>query len=250
MTPEEFKQDIQKSKKILEDIAGTEVIGYRAPSYSITRKSLWAFEILAEEGYRYDSSIFPIHHDRYGIPDAPRFPFVIPLNGNANFEFSALNVESRITPNSELRTPHLGLCGGADVSGNSNPQFEIRNSKSILEFPISTMRILGRNLPISGGGYFRLLPYSIVKKGLKEINEKERMPFVFYLHPWEFDPDQPQMSSISKKSRFRHYVNLNKTENRFETLLSDFNFSSIEDVLNTKVSIYYSEPQAERSSNL
>ena len=106
LSPDQFRRDVRKSKELLEDIVGEEVIGYRAPSYSITRKSLWALEILAEEGYRYDSSIFPIHHDRYGIPDAPRFPFVIPLNGNSNLEFSSLNFELR-------KTPNLGVCAGA-----------------------------------------------------------------------------------------------------------------------------------------
>ena len=223
MTPHQFREDIRKGKKILENIVGEGVWGYRAPSYSITERSLWAFEILVEEGFRYDSSVFPIWHDRYGIANAPRFPFVIPVNGNSDFE-------SKIALNFELQTPKLGMCASAAVTRNSNQQFAIRNSQWILEFPISTVRLFGQNIPLSGGGYFRLLPYRMVKGGLRKICETERMPFVFYVHPWEIDPDQPRFRNCNRLSRFRHYVNLGKTESRFRKLLNDFHFSPIRDV--------------------
>jgi len=210
MTPGEFREDVRKSRKILEDIIGEEVIGYRAPSYSITNKSQWAFEVLAEEGFKYDSSIFPIHHDFYGFPNAPRFPFAISLNGNNEFEFSVLNVELNPTQNSTLIT---------------------QNSNFIIEYPISTVKLLGQNVPLSGGGYFRLFPYPMVKRGLNRINKKEGQPFIFYLHPWEIDLEQPRINGLSSRSSFRHYVNLKKTEFKFKKLLSDFEFSSIKESL-------------------
>ncbi len=207
---EEFREDIKKSKAILQDITGSEVMGYRAPSYSITNKSSWAFEVLVEEGFKYDSSIFPIHHDFYGMPNAPRFPFVISLDGNSNFEFLMLNLE----------------LGTAAPQHSSTP-----SQSSIIEFPLSTVKVFGQNFPISGGGYFRLLPYSLIKYGLKSINEKENKPFTFYLHPWEIDPEQPRIKALLSRSTFRHYVNLNKTEFKFKRLLSDFQFSSIKELL-------------------
>jgi len=198
---DEFRQDIRKSKAILEDVTGSEVIGYRGSNYSITNKSRWAFEILAEEGFKYDSSIFPIHHDIYGMVNAPRFPFVVSLNGNNKLEFSVLNVELNPTQNSALIT---------------------QNSKFIIEFPLSTVKVFGQNIPISGGGYFRLFPYSFIRKGLKSINQKENKQFIFYVHPWEFDTDQPRVNGAAILSKFRHYVNLQKTEIKFKKLLSDF----------------------------
>ncbi len=219
---EEFREDIKRAKGVLEDITGSEVIGYRAPSYSITNKSRWAFEILVEEGFKYDSSIFPIRHDFYGMPNAPRFPFLISLNGTNNYEFSVLNYElgdsKFITQNSKLNI-------------NNSITHSLINSNSLIEFPISTVRILWQNFPISGGGYFRLFPYPLIRKGLKSINEKESKPFIFYLHPWEIDFDQPRIKSLSLKSRFRHYVNLIKTEEKFRKLLKDFDFSSIRNIL-------------------
>ncbi|HVP41537.1 MAG TPA: XrtA system polysaccharide deacetylase, partial [Candidatus Krumholzibacteriaceae bacterium] len=207
---DEFTQDIRRAKSILEDITGAKVMGYRAPSYSITNKSQWAFEILAEEGFKYDSSIFPIHHDFYGMPEAPRFPFAISLNGNNNVEFSMLNCESNVFNNSKLNT---------------------QNSHFIIEFPLSTVKVLGTNFPISGGGYFRLFPYLLIKRGLRSINEKEGRPFIFYMHPWEIDSDQPRVKGLSSRSSFRHYVNLDKTESRFRRLLKDFQFSTVKNVL-------------------
>jgi polysaccharide deacetylase family protein (PEP-CTERM system associated) len=243
---DEFRQDIRKAKAILEDITGSEVVGYRAPSYSITNKSRWAFEVLVEEGFKYDSSIFPIHHDFYGIPNAPRFPFAISLNGNSNFEFSMLNCElgtaapqhgsTAAFSNSLTHSPNNS------ISNNSTPQSSVplegvtpnsalSTQHYLLEFPVSTVRLLGQNLPIGGGGYFRLFPYSLIKKGLKSINEKEQKPFIFYIHPWEIDSAQPRVNGLSSRSKFRHYVNLDKTESKFKKLLEDFQFSTIRQIL-------------------
>jgi polysaccharide deacetylase family protein (PEP-CTERM system associated) len=213
----EFKEDIHKAKSILEDITGHGVIGYRAPSYSITQESKWVFEVLAEEGFKYDSSIFPIQHDFYGMPDAPRFPFLVSLNGTGIPEFKSLEYTQTLefkTLNFEYKTP--------------NP--EPRTPNFIIEFPLSTIRIGHFNLPLSGGGYFRLLPYFLVKRGLKSINQVEGQPFIFYLHPWEVDPAQPRIKAAGLKSRFRHYLNLNKTEGRLKQLLMDFDFSPLKDL--------------------
>ncbi len=201
---DEFRQDIKRAKAILEDITGSEVVGYRAPGYSITNHSKWAFEILIEEGFKYDSSIFPIRHDFYGMPQAPRFPFIVSLNGNHHFEF----IDST---------------------------FVTQNSK-LVEFPISTIKLFGFNLPFSGGGYFRLFPYWLIKKGLRRINETEQKPFIFYLHPWEIDSEQPRVQALSLRSRFRHYINLDKTESKFKNLLRDFKFSPILNLLTNSIS--------------
>ena len=176
MTPRQFAEDVRRTKCILESICGQPVIGYRAPSYSITRKSLWAFDVLLQEGYLYDASVFPIRHDRYGIPDAPRHPYRVQ-----------------------------------------------REFGSIWELPGSTIRCAGQNVPIGGGGYFRLFPYGITRRAIKRVNRVERRPIMFYLHPWEIDPDQPRISA-SGLSRFRHYQNLAKTEARLLRLLTDFSF--------------------------
>ena len=185
-----FREDIRKAKAILEEQAGQQIIGYRAPSYSITRSTDWAFDELLDAGFQYDSSIFPMKHDFYGIPDWPRFA------GYAVKEKSGWKAEDE--PSSRER--------------------------SIREIPITTLRLGGRNLPIAGGGYFRLLPYDVTRWGLKRINRVEKKPFVFYLHPWEFDPAQPRMTGAGAKSRFRHYLNLSRTESRFKRLLQDFHF--------------------------
>ena len=175
LTPEEFREDTFKAKAVLEKISNKKITAYRAPSYSITRKSLWALDILKDAGFTTDSSIFPIAHDIYGIPDAPRFPYEM---------------------------PDLGL----------------------VEFPVSTAIFFGRRIPVSGGGYFRLFPYWFTKMALKKINDQEKQPFVFYIHPWEIDPDQPRFKHARLFSRFRHYNNLQKTRGRFERLLNDFDF--------------------------
>ncbi|MGI6656373.1 MAG: XrtA system polysaccharide deacetylase [Desulfobulbus sp.] len=172
--PDEFKADTRKAKELLEDITGAAVLGYRAPSYSITSKSLWAIDILRELGFLYDSSIFPIYHDTYGIPDAPRFPY--------------------------------------------------RHPNGLVEYPMSTALVFGRKVPVSGGGYFRLFPYALTRQALRRVNVNERKAFVFYLHPWELDPEQPRVRNARFLSKFRHYNNLNRTEPRLHRLLSDFSF--------------------------
>lgn len=182
-TPEEFRQDLRQAKQRLEDLTGTAVIGYRAPSYSITAQSLWALDILIEEGFSYDSSIFPVHHDRYGMPDAERFPHIL----------------------------H-------------------RPTGEIIEFPPSTVRIGNTNIPISGGGYFRLYPYRLFRLGWQRINRSEAEPAIFFLHPWEVDPDQPIVPG-TRLNILRHRVNLKHTESKLERLLKDFTFTSVSQVL-------------------
>lgn len=192
-----FGEDIRRSKAILEALAGAEVMGYRAPSYSISHQTPWAFDELLAAGYRYDSSIFPIQHDFYGIPDWPRF-------------------------------------GGPAVKaadGSWQPAETLNGEPSIIELPITTMKIGRKKFPIAGGGYFRLFPYEVTRWGLKRINREDNQPFVFYLHPWEFDPLQPRMKGVGWKSRFRHYLNLDKTEGRFKQLLEDFRFGAIQESL-------------------
>lgn len=198
-TPKAFREDISKSKKILEDLTGCQVSGYRAPTYSITEKTLWALHIIAEEGYKYDSSVFPIRHDYYGIPLAPRFPFFWDLNGQK-----------------------------PEIYKNHNTAKVKSDTGLIAEFPISASRVLGYNFPCSGGGYFRIFPYTLIRNRLKAIN-KSKKPFMFYLHPWELDPGIPVVKNISLLSKFRTYINLSRTQYRFERLLSDFKFSSIQD---------------------
>jgi polysaccharide deacetylase family protein (PEP-CTERM system associated) len=183
-SPELFREETLRSKSLLEDIVQLPVRGYRAASYSITARSLWALDILAEAGFEYDSSIFPVRHDRYGMPDAPRFPY-------------------------QLTTP---------------------NGQSLVEFPLSTASFLGYRLPMAGGGYFRLYPYPLTRAGLRQINNKAGKPFIFYLHPWEIDVDQPRIAA-SWLSRFRHYNNLGKCEARLHKLMSEFQFTTSRDVL-------------------
>lgn len=198
-TETEFKEDVKISKKILEDIVGEEIIGYRAPVYSITRNSMWIFKVLIEEGFKYDSSIFPVRRYRYGTPNTPRFPYVVTLDGQP---------------------------GSTDLTGSTDS-----TDGFIVEFPITTIRVLGENLPIAGGGYFRLFPYWFTKWSLKRINITEKKPFIFYIHPWELDVDQPRIRSASNLAKLRHYVNLNKTEDKLRRVLTDFDFSSVREVL-------------------
>lgn len=186
-TPEIFRAETRQSKALIEDICQRPIIGYRAATYSITQRSLWALDILHEEGFKYDSSIFPMRHDRYGIPDAHPYPHI-------------------------LRTPA---------------------GYSLVEFPISVSRFGKFKLPVAGGGYFRLFPYALTKWGLEQINH-EGHEFVFYLHPWEVDPKQPRIPDASALSRFRHYLNLARTQPRLDQLLQDFSFSSMQDVLRAK----------------
>ena len=178
-TPDEFRTDVRRAKRLLEDAGGVEVRGYRAPSFSVTSRSLWALDVLLEEQYRYDASIFPIRHDRYGIPGAPRHSHVLHRTGG-----------------------------------------------SLIEAPPSTIRLGATNLPVAGGGYFRLLPYRWTQLGIRRINRTERKPAIFYLHPWEIDPAQPRLAA-GAVSKFRHYWNLQKTEGRLRRLLGDFRFGPL-----------------------
>jgi polysaccharide deacetylase family protein (PEP-CTERM system associated) len=167
-----FLADIRLAKAILEDVSGEEVQGYRAPSFSIGPGNAWAFDCIAAAGYRYSSSIYPIRHDHYGVPDAPRFPH--------------------------------------------------RVREGLMEVPIATVRVMRRNWPAGGGGYFRLLPYAVSRWSIRRINEADGMPAIFYFHPWELDPEQPRVAGASAKARFRHYVNLDRVQIRLRQLLNDF----------------------------
>lgn len=183
LTPEQFRQDVRRAKRTIEDAAGCRVDGYRAPSFSVTAASLWALDVLIEEGHTYDASIFPIHHDRYGIPAAPRFPHVID-----------------------------------------------RAAGSIVEVPGATVRVAGTNLPVAGGGYFRLLPYAWTRWGISHVNRHDRRPVTFYLHPWEIDPDQPRLV-VSRTTALRHYTGLRATHARLDRLMTEFRFDSIASML-------------------
>lgn len=179
-TPAAFLADIKLAKVVLEDIAGCQVNGYRAPSFSIGMSNPWAHGCIEEAGYAYSSSVYPVKHDHYGVPDAPRFPYAV---------------------------------GGG-----------------LIEIPISTVRRLGRNWPVGGGGYFRLLPYSVSAWGIRQVNEEDGKPAIFYFHPWEIDPGQPVVGQASAKTRFRHYVNLARTEARLQRLLRDFAWGRMDEV--------------------
>jgi len=186
-SPAEFRADVRRAKTLLEDAAGVAVHGYRAATFSIGRDNLWAFEILAGEGYRYSSSIFPVHHDLYGMPHAPRVPFT--------------------------------ACS------------------RLMEFPLTTVRLLGRNLPCAGGGYFRLLPYGLLTWAMRRVNQTDHLPCIFYLHPWEVDPDQPRQHAASFKSRLRHYTNLNRTAGRLRCLLREFRWGRMDEAFRDELEI-------------
>ena len=181
-----FAAETARSKQILEDIVQAPVTGYRAASYSITKSSLWALDIIADLGFKYDSSIFPVHHDRYGIPGAPD------------------------------RIHRIALA----------------NSSELIEFPLSSYDFMGNNIPVAGGGYFRFYPYSLTRWFLNRLSATGR-PFVFYVHPWEVDPEQPRIKEASAMSRFRHYLNLERCEARLERLVADFSFTTMQQVLTT-----------------
>ena len=175
-----FFSDIQLAKIVLEDLVDSEVTGYRAPSFSIGSGNLWAFDCLARAGYRYSSSVYPIRHDHYGMPDSPRFAY------------------------------------------------EVR--PGLMEIPITTLRLFNRNLPSSGGGYFRLLPYALSRWMLSRVNGHENQSGVFYFHPWEIDPGQPRVEGISCKTRFRHYFNIDRMEARLHQLLGDFKWGRMDQI--------------------
>ena len=182
-SPDEFREETIRAKGLLEDITGEAVFGYRAASFSITKQSLWALDILQETGFEYDSSVFPVHHDRYGIPDA-------------------------------CRTPHV---------------VELQNGASLVEVPMTAAEYVGVNVPVSGGGYFRLYPYWFTRMSARRVNSAGR-PWVFYVHPWEVDPDQPRLD-VRGLSRFRHYNNLDTTESRLRQMLNDFEFNTMKSYL-------------------
>jgi polysaccharide deacetylase family protein (PEP-CTERM system associated) len=183
-SPREFREETVRAKSFLEDTLGHPVAGYRAASFSVTQASLWALDILIDAGFHYDSSIFPIHHDLYGLPGA--------------------NPE-----------PHR-------VSAPSG--------RTIAEFPMSAAKFFGVQVPVSGGGYFRILPYWLTRAGLRQINQRRGRPFAFYLHPWELDPGQPRIK-VGAFSRFRHYTNLERCEGRLRRVLADFAFTSMHEAL-------------------
>ena len=180
-----FYADIASAKRTLEDIAGVNVRGYRAPSFSIGATNAWAFECIERAGYAYSSSIYPIRHDHYGMPDAPRFTH--------------------------------------------------RVRDELVEVPVTTARLFHHNLPAGGGGYFRLMPYPISQWLLHRVNRVDRQPAVFYFHPWEIDPHQPRIRGINLKTRFRHYVNLGRTERRLKRLLADFRWGRVDEVILNRV---------------
>ena len=172
LTPAQMRDDLLRAKSLLEDIGGQPIRGYRAPSFSLGKHNLWALDVITDTGHHYSSSIYPVKHDHYGIPDAPRFAF--------------------------------------------------RHANGLLEIPVTTTRVLGRNLPAGGGGYFRLLPYAASRWMIERVQERDGQSSMFYFHPWEIDPDQPQIDGISWKSRFRHYNNLERMQGKLTRLLRDF----------------------------
>lgn len=178
LTPQQLYEDVHRAKTILEDIGGQAVLGYRAPSFSIGTANLWALDTLLEAGYRYSSSIYPVKHDHYGMPDAPRFAH------------------------------------------------EVR--PGLIEVPPTTLRLFDRNLPSSGGGFFRLLPYGVSRWMLQQVNSRDAQSAIFYFHPWEIDEGQPRISGIDAKTRFRHYVNIDRNERKLRRLLRDFRWGRMD----------------------
>jgi polysaccharide deacetylase family protein (PEP-CTERM system associated) len=250
----EFREDVRRSKSLLEDLAGQPVLGYRAPSYSISPQTLWAFDELVDAGYRYDSSVFPIRHDLYGMPDWPRFPFQVERLEDGNWvpaepEAPRLGGEDARKLGSQESRANCQQPGVPFSSLPASRPPSAHEPYTLLEVPIPTMRLMGRNLPIAGGGYFRLFPYAVTRWGLGRINRTEGRPFLFYLHPWELDPDQPRMEGAGLKSRFRHYLNLGRTEGRFMRLLQHFGFAPVRDVVSRALA-QPSRPAAQPSSRL
>jgi len=188
LSPDEFRTDTRAAVRAIEDAAGVQIYGYRAPSWSITKECLWALDILAEEGFTYDSSIFPIHHDLYGVPGARRFPYA----------------------------------------------HRLKDGHSLLEFPPTTARFLGQNLPAAGGGYLRIFPQAYTRWVFRQFEEKYGERVVVYLHPWELDPEQPRVRG-KWKSRLRHYTNLQKMERRLELLLENYSFQPFSEIVESKV---------------
>jgi polysaccharide deacetylase family protein (PEP-CTERM system associated) len=171
--PAAFRADVERTRLTLEDIGGVPVVGYRAATFSIGARNQWAFQVLQEAGYAYSSSINPIRHDLYGMPDAPRTPF----------------------------KPEGG---------------------TLWEIPMTTVAAFGRNWPCAGGGFFRLLPYQLYRRGLAAVNRHEHLAGIFYFHPWEIDPGQPRVAGCGWKSRVRHYTNLSRMQSKLERVLREF----------------------------
>jgi polysaccharide deacetylase family protein (PEP-CTERM system associated) len=180
LSPEQFRADVIESKLILEELSGASVIGYRAPSFSIGRTNLWAHDVLAETGHLYSSSVYPVAHDHYGMPEAPRFKY--------------------------------------------------RTASGLIEIPPTSVRLAGKNLPASGGGYFRLLPFWLSAASIRQVHKSDASPTIFYCHPWEFDPEQPRIQNAKLLSKFRHYVNLKSNTGKFRRLLKDFSWDRIDRV--------------------
>lgn len=178
LSPQAFYDDVHRAKCILEDLGGQPVLGYRAPSFSIGTGNLWALDTLLQAGYRYSSSIYPVRHDHYGMPDAPRFAH------------------------------------------------EVR--PGLIEVPPTTLRLFDRNLPSSGGGFFRLLPYGVSRWMLQQVNNRDGQSAIFYFHPWEIDEGQPRIGGIDAKTRFRHYVNIGRNERKLRRLLRDFRWDRMD----------------------
>ena len=191
LTRDEFINDISRAKKILEGIGGQPIRGYRAPSYSINQNNIWAFQALKDTGHEYSSSIYPIQHDHYGFPSAPRFVF--------------------------------------------------RDIKSgLVEIPITTIKLADKSFPAGGGGFFRFYPYSLSRWAINRVNQRDQQSAIFYFHPWEIDPEQPKQTNIPLKARFRHYLNLDKTESRLQRLLGDFQWGRMDEVFidNSEIADY------------
>ncbi len=181
--PEDFREDICASRDAIANACGVEVTAYRAPSFSITQRSYWAIEVLIENGFTIDSSIFPITgHDRYGVPGAKK------------------EIHDLLTPKG-----------------------------TIIEFPPSAWHRGKFNIPI-GGGYFRIFPWAISKKAIKEVR-RDVGTAMFYIHPWEVDPDQPRIRGTGWKSQLRHYTGQRSTCKRLERMFKTFSFSSMTQVI-------------------
>jgi polysaccharide deacetylase family protein (PEP-CTERM system associated) len=179
LEPGGFREDLSRGLEIVSSITGSEILGYRAPSFTVTRDTEWAYSILSKAGIRYDSSVYPLKRKRCGIPDAPLIPY-------------------------DIDTP----------------------SGVIREFPIATLEVGGLRFPMGGGGYFRLFPYSVTSMAIKRLNRKG-IPAVFYLHPWELDPDQPVPAGVPWRQQWKHRVNLKQTEHKFRRLCEEFAFQPL-----------------------
>lgn len=183
-TPTTFRDDLRRTADAIEKACGVRVRGFRAPSFSVGLETLWAFDVLLDEGYAFSSSVFPVKHDRYGIPSFPRHPVMI----------------------------------------------RAEDGRTLWEFPMTTLRVLGRNLPVAGGGWMRLLPGGIMRSALR-ARARGGVPTIVYLHPWEVDPDQPRVQEARRMSRFRHYLNLGKTAGRLLALMDGMRFGTVSEVL-------------------